>query len=317
MIETLPEPLVPADVDLRGLQYMPLFGERLFGSETWIAASAEAKVAALRLWWRAYAHELPAASLPDNDQLLAEYAGYGVAVKAWKRIRPQAMRGWTKCSDGRLYHKTVAEIALTSWESRRSNRARQEKWRARQRQRDEQETVTVTVTSASRNSRDGKGREGKGEENPSQAEASPPAPAREAAAAADDDLALPDFQRRTPGEVDEAFALWAAVAYDLRIPDVGYLNADRRQAMAARLAEIGGIEGWKLVLDRVREADFLREPDGRPKFWVGLSKLLEPETFSRLMEGRYAERHDPKPSAGGNVRANLAALAELAGESPG
>lgn len=193
---------MPADVDLRGLQYMPLFGERLFGSETWISASAEAKVAALRLWWRSYAHELPAGSLPDNDQLLADYAGYGVAVKAWRRIREQAMRGWVKCSDGRLYHKTVAEIALESWASRQRNREKQERWRAKQRQRDADqtppETSPVTVTEPSRNAGEGKGREGKGESN-SEANASGGAP----------DLASRifgeglDWLRKTTGKPDD------------------------------------------------------------------------------------------------------------------
>ena len=30
---TLPEPMTPADCDLRGLEYMPLLGQRLFGSD--------------------------------------------------------------------------------------------------------------------------------------------------------------------------------------------------------------------------------------------------------------------------------------------
>lgn len=118
----LPEPFTPADCDLRGLEYMPLFGDRLFGSATWISAKPEAKIAALRLWWHSYSKELPAASLPDDDALLADYAGYGVAVVAWRKIKAAAMRGWVKCSDGRLYHKRVAEIALKSWEGRQESR---------------------------------------------------------------------------------------------------------------------------------------------------------------------------------------------------
>lgn len=138
----LPEPFTPIDCDLRGLQYMPLFGDRLFGSTTWISASTEARCAALRLWWRSYAHEVPAASLPDNEALLAEYAGYGTAIKAFRKVRDQAMAGWVKCSDGRLYHKMVAEIALESWVQRLRNRFRQEKFRAKRRD----VTVTERVT---------------------------------------------------------------------------------------------------------------------------------------------------------------------------
>lgn len=117
-------------MDLRGYDFMPLYGDRMFCSETWIAASSEGKVAALRLWWHAYAREVPAASLPDNDVLLAEYAGYGIALKAWQKIRPTAMRGWLKCSDGRWYHEVVAEVALEAWDKRVKDRERKAKFRA-------------------------------------------------------------------------------------------------------------------------------------------------------------------------------------------
>jgi hypothetical protein len=142
------------------MPYMPLYGDRLFGSATWIGATAEAKVAALRLWWRSFAHEVPSASLPDDDTLLADYAGYGVGVKAWRKVKAQAMRGWVKCSDGRLYHKTVAEVALEAWEQRKRNREKQERWRNKNRSVTPPVTVTETVTEPLRNA----GREGKGRE---------------------------------------------------------------------------------------------------------------------------------------------------------
>jgi hypothetical protein len=124
------DPLVPAEVDLRGYDFMPLYGDRLFSSETWVAASADAKVAALRLWWHAYAREVPAASLPDNDVLLSEYAGYGIAIKTWQKVRPAAMRGWNRCSDGRLYHKELAKWALEAWDKRVKDRKRKADFRA-------------------------------------------------------------------------------------------------------------------------------------------------------------------------------------------
>lgn len=157
---TTESPMTPADCDLRGMPYMPLFGDRLFGSATWIAASAEAKVAALRLWWRSFAHEVPAASLPDDDTLLADYAGYGVAVKAWRKVREQAMRGWVLCTDGRLYHRVVAEVALEAWSQRLRNREKQEKWRSKNRRVTPPVTVTEGVSEPFRNA----GSEAKGSE---------------------------------------------------------------------------------------------------------------------------------------------------------
>lgn len=144
---TFPDPLVPPEVDLRGYEYMPLYGDRLFKSETWIGASPDAKVAALRLWWHAYAHEVPAASLPNNDVLLSEYAGYGVAVKAWQRIKAQALHGFVECSDGRLYHTRLSEWAIEAWDMRQKERQRKANWRAKKRDKDVTETGTETGTS--------------------------------------------------------------------------------------------------------------------------------------------------------------------------
>lgn len=146
MSDERPDPLVPAEVDLRGYEFMPLYGDRLFASTTWISASPEAKIAALRLWWHAYAKEIPAGSLPDDDKLLADYAGYGVGVKAWQRIRPQAMRGFVLCNDGRWYHPFVAERVMEGWSERLRNREKQRKWRESNRPHNRSGDGNVTVT---------------------------------------------------------------------------------------------------------------------------------------------------------------------------
>lgn len=121
MVAELPDPLVPADVDLRDYDYIPLYGDKLFNSDTWALCDSDEKVAALRLWWKSW-HEEPAGSLPNNDRLLAERAGYGVAVKAFLGVKANAMRGWIPCSDGRLYHPVVASIALDVWGKKRRKR---------------------------------------------------------------------------------------------------------------------------------------------------------------------------------------------------
>jgi hypothetical protein len=130
VISDMPAPLVPIDVDLRGYEFMPLYGDRLFASETWVNASADGKVAMLRLWWHAWSREVPAGSLPDSDKHLSEFAGYGVAVKAWRKIKPEVMPGWIKCSDGRLYHDRLFEWALEAWDKRVKDRQRKANFRA-------------------------------------------------------------------------------------------------------------------------------------------------------------------------------------------
>lgn len=157
MPANLPAPLVPPDVDLRGMPFMPLMGDRLFKSTTWLEATSDAKVAALRLWWHSFAHEVPAASLPDSDHLLAAHAG--LTIRAWRRVKAQAMRGWILCSDGRWHHGVVAELALEAWGGRLRNREKVRKSRERKRAARGAEgddvTVTETGTRPLRNRREG------------------------------------------------------------------------------------------------------------------------------------------------------------------
>lgn len=126
----LPAPLSPPDCDLRGLEWFPLYGDRLFGSDTWLMASPEGRCAALALWWASW-KQCPAGSLPDHDRALAQLAGYGAAVKAWMEVREEVMRGWVRCSDGRLYHPVVCSLAAEAWDRRRKERERKAGLRSR------------------------------------------------------------------------------------------------------------------------------------------------------------------------------------------
>lgn len=110
----LPNPLTPADCDLRDFPYMPLDVQRLCDSDLAALESPEACWAALLLWCKAW-HQVPAGSLPDDDRVLAKFTGYQRAPDAWLAIRDGALRGWIKCADGRLYHPVVAEKANEGW----------------------------------------------------------------------------------------------------------------------------------------------------------------------------------------------------------
>ncbi|MDH1865711.1 YdaU family protein [Pseudomonas chengduensis] len=121
----LPAPLVPADVDLRGLPFMPLDVNRLRDSDLAIEASGDEFRAAVLLWCASW-NQVPAGSLPDAEQALAAYAGFGRDLKSWKKVRAGALRGFVKCSDGRLYHPVVAEKAIDAWAQRVEHRAAKE-----------------------------------------------------------------------------------------------------------------------------------------------------------------------------------------------
>jgi hypothetical protein len=110
----LPAPLVPVDCDLRDFAFMPLDVVRLRDSDLAVTAEADEFRCAVLLWCASW-HQVPAASLPDDDKILAQYAGYGRVVKEWIKVRTGALRGWVKCADGRLYHPVVAEKANEAW----------------------------------------------------------------------------------------------------------------------------------------------------------------------------------------------------------
>ena len=111
------KPLTPADCDLRDFTFMPLDTVRLRDSDLALIQTPEACWAAVLLWCASW-HQIPAASLPDDDRVLSHLAGYGRVVKAWRKVKAGAMHGWVKCDDGRLYHKVVAEKAVEAWDSK-------------------------------------------------------------------------------------------------------------------------------------------------------------------------------------------------------
>lgn len=120
-MSNIPEPLTPAECDLTDFQYMELDVRRLRDSKFAATPNGDAFRAGIMLWCAAW-HQIPAASLPDDDVELANLAGYGrmpISVKEWKKVRAEALHGFVKCSDGRLYHPVIAEKAIAAFESKR------------------------------------------------------------------------------------------------------------------------------------------------------------------------------------------------------
>lgn len=113
MVE-LPAPLVAAEVDLTDFPFMPLYIEQLRKSKSWLVCKRRPELAfyMLNLWLRAW-HERPAASIEDDDDVLADAAG--CAPDKWPSVRADALRGWVRCTDGRLYHPVVAIHANQKW----------------------------------------------------------------------------------------------------------------------------------------------------------------------------------------------------------
>jgi hypothetical protein len=130
----LPAPLVHADCDCRDLDGFMLNVERLMASELLALATHEEIAAAVLLWCRAW-KQLPAASLPDDDRVNAAFAKLPIAK--FKKSKEAIMRGFVKCSDGRLYHTFLSTEAMRAFErkkafqnKRETDAKRLKKWRA-------------------------------------------------------------------------------------------------------------------------------------------------------------------------------------------
>jgi hypothetical protein len=135
--EHRPAPLVPESVNLAGNEWFPLYFDRLRKSRWWRRASDLARARNIMLWGAAYA-SVPAGSLPDDDDELADAAGFGFDAEAFIAVKAEVLAPWVLCSDGRWYHPTVCEQALEAWgrvsERRQQGKARQAAYRQRVRQ---------------------------------------------------------------------------------------------------------------------------------------------------------------------------------------
>jgi hypothetical protein len=144
----LPDPLTPPDCDLRGYQFMPLLGHRLFTSDFYLSSTPLQFKVAIKLWWEAW-NQKPAGSLPNNPKSLGILAGFVGDYSGFLRIKSRVLHGFVLCSDGRLYHPVICAEAIRVYEGRRKldekkneDKRRQAEWRKQARV-----TQSVTVTS--------------------------------------------------------------------------------------------------------------------------------------------------------------------------
>jgi hypothetical protein len=104
-------PLVPPDMVIPRLPWVPIYVDRLFESNFWGIASDSEKVAAFCLWIKSW-NQKPPGSLPTDDRILCRLAELGGNLAKWKKVKTVALRHWVECDDGRLYHPVVSQLVI-------------------------------------------------------------------------------------------------------------------------------------------------------------------------------------------------------------
>jgi hypothetical protein len=325
-----PPPLVPPEVDLTDFEFMPLSVRVLRDSA--IASMPPDVLGVGVLLWAAAWHQVPAASLPNDDASLARLAGYGRDIEGWLSIKERgALWKFVLCSDGRLYHPFIAAKALDSWDRKVKQRERTlaareasiriKKERAeRERllgillaeragkpiddQPDPTEHATAEVTSpvpacVTHAVTDSKGQgQGQGQGQGEREEDLADSPGGESAPnSAPSDLLKSAEVVRLRNLGDDAATLWNDMATRIGLSRISRLTDTRRRNLMARLRECDGIEGWKACLALVEQSSFLTGKvlgrDGKP-FYADFDFVITASKFARIMEGSYSDRKPKK-----------------------
>ncbi len=257
-------PLLPPGTDVRDLDGFMLNVEKLMASELVALSSHEVIGAALLLWCRAW-KQVPAASLPDDDRVNAAFAK--MPLPRFRKLKGDIMRGFVKCDDGRLYHKTLAEEARKAHDRKlvfqRKRETEAERLRNWRRTRIETPGETYDET---RFVPEGQGQgQGQGQ-------------VRDREERKEEDSSL-------QGAVDA----WNATADRAGLPKVQRLTEPRAKALRKRLDDCGGLPGWTAALTKLEASSFLTGRSG--KDWrANFDFVLQPSSFQKLLEGAYDDR---------------------------
>lgn len=309
-------PLTPASCDLRGLDFMPLDVVRLLDSDTLALLTGDEFKAAFQLWCRSW-KEVPAASLRNDDRILARAAG--VALSEWQTIKAAALRGWVECDDGRIYHPVVAEKALRAWIERIGYRDRSAK---AQSSRHESFTyqpegfadlraeavaclevlspnASLTLGAVLRGGSKAPAR------NPSRSDlGSEEKGSVSVSEVGEKDISIVVSPSASPTpDARQAFNLYNEMASEVGIPTARDLTPARAKKLTAYLKE-EGLSGWESVLEAVRQSPHCLGRNDR-QWKADLDFLLTPSRRTRLLEGSYAHASDPRRNGGGQARSYL------------
>jgi hypothetical protein len=315
MNDFLPEPMTPPDCDLRNFPGMMVDVHRLMSS-TFNATASRTPLAWMvghKLWYRAW-HQVPAASLPDDEGELCYLSELGFDAKSFRKIRDLAMRGWVKCRDGRLYHPVMAEVALSAWRGKLIQKWRTECQRIKkhnQRHADREPVPApemegwITAGCVPVSLEDPTPSQGTTDECPQGHAANVPRDIVECPQGNDPQgigigiINIEPSVLVAGGDVRSAFDEWNDLAKRLGLPIAKDLTALRRKAIKARIG-LDGLDRWREALAAVEASSHCRGENDRG--WrADLDFVCQAKTFQKLIEGSYGQSGEtpgpPRPTA--------------------
>jgi uncharacterized protein YdaU (DUF1376 family) len=296
---------------------MPLDVRTLLTSSLWIKAKKQPIVAyaAVSLWCESW-HQVPAGSLPDDDEVLAHLAICDETE--WMQIRDRVLHNFVKCSDGRLYHRMVAQKAIAAWQEKMAHKARtkaatdarEAKRKAEQAARDSNATSTSRERDVQRdvNATFTKG-EGEGEGELKEIQGLRPSVDDAPSAVDRPGLALVE----TPGpEIPDCPQQELVALYRKRLPHLrqpATWDGQRADAMRTRWRECAipssfgdgyatkaeGLEFWDRFFAFVAENPKLRDgitsrDNGQVRVWKpSLDWLVTRGNFLKVIEGAFSQ----------------------------
>lgn len=100
-------------------------------------------------------------------------------------------------------------------------------------------------------------------------------------------------KRREREELAEAVEIYNEAARSTEgWPVAQRFTEARRASLRKRLKEVGGIEGWKIAIEKAKASDFLtgKRPGSNGPFFASFDFLLQAKSFTKLLEGAYDNR---------------------------
>lgn len=111
--------------------------------------------------------------------------------------------------------------------------------------------------------------------------------------------AQPELELRSPPVATparQAIDLYNEMAKRAQLSVCQKIGPDRIKLITARLADCGGLTGWKAALEKVEQSDFLTGRGREKESWrANIDFLCKEKKFTKIMEGAY----DNGPSNGG------------------